>query len=43
MLDNKNTNVKIKKMLMGHASTDVTEKVYTHKTIEQLKSAVDAL
>ncbi len=43
MLDNRNTNPKIKKMLLGHASVDVTEKVYTHKTIEQLRSAVDAL
>lgn len=43
MLDNNNTNTKIKKMLLGHSSTDVTEKVYTHKTIEQLRSAVDAL
>lgn len=43
MLDNHNINAKIKKMLMGHASNDVTEKVYTHKTIEQLRSAVNAL
>lgn len=43
MLDNKEINTKIKKMLMGHASNDVTEKVYTHKTIEQLREAVDSL
>lgn len=43
MLDNKDINTKIKKLLMGHASTDVTEKVYTHKTIEQLRNAVNSL
>lgn len=43
MLDNNNINTKIKKLLMGHASTDVTEKVYTHKTIEQLREAVNSL
>jgi integrase len=43
LLDNKNINAKIKKLLLGHSSTDVTEKVYTHKTIEQLREAVNSL
>lgn len=43
MLDNKNINSKIKKLLLGHSSNDVTEKVYTHKTIEQLREAVNSL
>ena len=43
MLDNNDTNPKIKKLLLGHSSNDVTEKVYTHKTIEQLREAVDKL
>lgn len=43
MLDNKNINAKIKKLLLGHSSNDVTEKVYTHKTIEQLREAVNSL
>lgn len=43
LLDNANINAKIKKMLLGHSSSDVTEKVYTHKTIEQLKEAVEKI
>ena len=46
MLDNNDTNPKIKKLkklLLGHSSNDVTEKVYTHKTIEQLRLAVNKL
>lgn len=43
LLDNAGVNSKIKKMLLGHSSTDVTEKVYTHKTIEQLKEAVEKI
>lgn len=29
--------------LMGHASKDVTDKVYTHKDLEQLRKAIDLL
>lgn len=43
MLDNANVNLKIRKMLLGHSSSDVTEKVYTHKTISQLKEAVELI
>ncbi len=43
MLDNKNINPKVKKLLLGHSSNDVTEKEYTHKTIEQLREAVNSL
>lgn len=25
-------------MILGHAITDITESVYTHRTIEQLKN-----
>ncbi len=28
----------ILKLIVGHAIEDITEKVYTHRTIEQLKS-----
>lgn len=31
------------KLIMGHASTDITERVYTHKRIQQLVEAVDML
>ncbi len=43
LLDNKNINNKIKKLLLGHSSNDVTENVYTHKTLEQLREAVNSL
>lgn len=31
------------KMIMGHASQDITEKVYTHRRIQELVDAVDLL
>lgn len=31
------------KRLVGHAGGDITEKVYTHKTLEQLREAVETL
>lgn len=43
MLDNHDINVKIKKLILGHASGDVTEKVYTHKTVEQLLEAINKI
>ncbi len=30
MLDSNNINPKVKKLLLGHSSNDVTEKMYTH-------------
>lgn len=30
-------------LIMGHSSSDVGERVYTHKTIEQLKNAIEKL
>ena len=43
MLDNHDVNTKIKKLILGHASNDVTEKVYTHKTVEQLREAINKI
>lgn len=43
LLDNADVNKKTKKLLLGHSSTDVTEKVYIHKTLEQLKQAVNSI
>lgn len=43
LLDNAEINSKTKKLLLGHSSTDITEKVYTHKTIDQLKEAVNSI
>lgn len=34
---------KIIKLILGHASSDVTQKVYTHKTIEQLVEAINKI
>ena len=42
-LDDKDVNVKIKKLILGHASSDVTERVYTHKTLEQLLEAINLI
>lgn len=33
----------ILKLIMGHAIADVTEKVYTHRTIEQLKEEIEKI
>ena len=30
----------ILKLIVGHAITDITEKVYTHRTMEQLQSEI---
>ena len=43
LLDDKDVNVKIKKLILGHASSDVTERVYTHKTLEQLLEAINLI
>lgn len=43
LLDDKDVNAKIKKLILGHASSDVTERVYTHKTLEQLLEAINLI
>jgi integrase len=42
-LDNVNANKKCIDMLMGHTSKDVGERVYTHKTVEELRSAIELI
>lgn len=42
-LDNANANRKCVDMLMGHASKDVGERIYTHKTIEDLRETIRLL
>lgn len=42
-LDNANINRTIIKLILGHASSDITEKVYTHKSHAQLVEAIDAI
>lgn len=43
LLSNANTDTSSIIKMMGHSSYDITEKVYTHKTIEDLLGAVDKL
>lgn len=43
MLNNVGANPLIVKKILGHASTDLTEKVYTHKTNKQLVETIDMI
>lgn len=43
LMDNAGANKVSIKRIMGHASQDITDKVYTHKDIEQLKKAIDLI
>ena len=44
MLSNAGANPVSIKRLMGHSSgNDVTEKIYTHKDIEQLRKAIEMI
>lgn len=43
LMDNADANKLCIKRIMGHASKDITDKVYTHKDIEQLLEAVDLI
>lgn len=43
MLDNAEVNRTIIKLILGHASQDITEKIYTHKSHEQLVEAIDKI
>ncbi|GIO25294.1 site-specific integrase [Oceanobacillus sp. J11TS1] len=43
MMDNIDVNRTAVKKILGHALDDITEKVYTHKNIEQLIKAIDKL
>lgn len=42
-MDNAGANKLSIKRIMGHASSDITDKVYTHKDIEELKKAIDLI
>ncbi len=39
LLDNCNANKTVVKKILGHAGLGTTEKVYTHKTVQQLVEA----
>ena len=43
MLDSAGVNDTVVKMILGHARRGVTKSVYTHKTLRELRKAVDIL
>lgn len=43
MLDNSGANPVTVKKILGHASQDITERVYTHKTYAQLVETIDKI
>lgn len=43
LMDTAGANKLCIKRIMGHASPDITDAVYTHKTIEQLIEAIDLI
>lgn len=43
MMDSSGANKLCIKRIMGHASQDITDSVYTHKTIEELIEAIDLI
>ena len=42
-MDNAEIPLKIKQLILGHSSQDITSRVYTHKTIEQLIKAINQI
>ncbi|KMO87200.1 hypothetical protein AB840_03995 [Megasphaera cerevisiae DSM 20462] len=43
LLSNAEINKKVIQLILGHSSKDITDKVYTHKTVQQLIDAVNLL
>lgn len=43
LMDNAGANKLCIKRIMGHASADITDKVYTHKDLSELRKAIDLL
>jgi integrase len=43
LMDNSGANKLSIKRIMGHATKDLTDKIYIHKDIEQLKKAIDMI
>lgn len=43
LMDNAGANKLSIKKIMGHASQDITDRVYTHKDVEELRKAVDLI
>ena len=42
-LDDVGANYNAKRLLLGHASSNVTDGVYTHKSLRQLRKAIELL
>lgn len=42
-LDDVSANCNAKRLLLGHASSNVTDGVYTHKSLRQLRKAIEML
>lgn len=43
LLDNAEVPLKISQLILGHTSQDITNRVYNHKTIQQLIDAIDKI
>ena len=43
LLDNADANENAKRKILGHATGDVTDRVYTHKSIRQLRKCIELL
>ena len=43
LMDDAEISLKIRQLILGHSSQDITSRVYTHKTIRQLIDAIDKI
>ena len=43
LLDNAGANENAKRRILGHADGDVTDRVYTHKNLRQLRKCIELL
>lgn len=43
LLDNAEVPLKIRQLILGHSSQDITNRVYTHKTLQQLLNAINQI
>lgn len=43
LLSNAGVELKIIQLILGHSSKDITNRIYTHKTIEQLVEAINQI
>lgn len=43
LLDNAEVPLKIRQLILGHSSADITSRVYTHKTFQQLLDAINRI